>query len=191
MKYKVCTDIDSFDEKKIAESLAWFPQERVDNILKMKTLQGRREKVIAYLLLIDLLKEEGLFYELPQLSYNELGKPSLANYPSVHFNMSHCKRAVAVAIHNAPVGIDVECDRRISPELIRRVCNENEISAVNGAADSAMEFVRLWTRKEALLKCMGCGIRDDLRYVLSDNADYQIETMLIPEAETFLSICTK
>lgn len=169
--------------------LSWFPVERVDNILRISNLQGRREKVAAYVLLVDMLKEEGLLRDLPRIVYAENGKPFLANYPDVHFNMSHCRNAVAVALHDAPVGIDVESRRSVSRAVVERVCCRQELSVIDAAVDPEMEFLRLWTQKEALLKCTGVGIRDNMRDILVGNTEYQIITEELPAVEGFVSVC--
>ena len=191
MIYRVDTSLEQYDEHKIAECLSWFPQERVDNILKINHIQGRREKVAAYVLLVEMMREKNLLQELPQVGYAENGKPFLQNYPDLHFNMSHCKKAVAVALHNAEVGIDVECRRAVSHALMERVCSVGEQEIIRMAADPELEFIRLWTRKEALLKCMGVGIREDLRNVISYYIDYNIITEYISEIDGYLSVCVK
>lgn len=48
------THLDAIDETFIDQCLSWFPNERCEAILKVKHLQGRREKVVAYLLLCQL-----------------------------------------------------------------------------------------------------------------------------------------
>lgn len=191
MIYRVDTSIEQYDEHKIAECLSWFPQERVDNILKISHVQGRREKVAAYVLLVEMMREEGWLAQLPIFHYDENGKPRLANYPHLHFNISHCKKAVAVALHDAEVGIDVECRRAVSQALMERVCCPEELSLICSSSDTELEFIRLWTRKEALLKCMGQGIREDLRNVLSYYVDYKINTEYIAEIDGYLSVCVK
>lgn len=191
MIYRVDTSLELYDEHKIAECLSWFPQERVDNILKINHIQGRREKVAAYELLVEMMREEGCLKQLPVFHYDEDGKPRLSNYPDLHFNISHCKKAVAVALHDAEVGIDVECRRAVSQALMERVCNAEELSLIRSSADAELEFIRLWTRKEALLKCMGVGIREDLRNVISYYIDYKIITEYISEIDGYLSVCVK
>lgn len=191
MIYRVDTSLEQYDEHKIAECLSWFPQERVDNILKINHIQGRREKVAAYVLLVEMMREGNLLQELPMVGYAENGKPFLQNYPDLHFNMSHCKKAVAVALHNAEVGIDVECRRAVSQALMERVCSVGEQEIIRMAADPELEFIRLWTRKEALLKYMGVGIREDLRNVISYYIDYKIITEYISEIDGYLSVCVK
>lgn len=189
MIYQYRTCLDFYDEEMMEKCLSWFPVERVDNILKISNLQGRREKVAAYVLLVDMLKEEGLLRDLPRIVYAENGKPFLANYPDVHFNMSHCRNAVAVALHDAPVGIDVESRRSVSRAVVERVCCRQELSVIDAAVDPEMEFLRLWTQKEALLKCTGVGIRDNMRDILVGNTEYQIITEELPAVEGFVSVC--
>lgn len=191
MIYRVDTSIEQYDEHKIAECLSWFPQERLDNILKINHLQGRREKVAAYELLVEMMREEGCLEQWPLFHYDENGKPRLSNYPDLHFNISHCKKAVAVALHDAEVGIDVECRRAVSQALMERVCCAEELSLIRSSADAELEFIRLWTRKEALLKCTGVGIREDLRNILSYYSDYKIITEYIAEIDGYLSVCVK
>jgi 4'-phosphopantetheinyl transferase len=191
MIYRYRAGLEQYDEAKMAECLSWFPQERVDNILKINHLQGRREKVAAYELLVEMMREEGCLKQLPLFQYDENGKPHLNNYPSLHFNISHCKKAVAVALHHAEVGIDVECRRPVSQALMERVCCAEELSLIRSSADAELEFIRLWTRKEALLKCTGVGIREDLREILSYYTDYKIITEYIAEIDGYLSVCVK
>ena len=191
MIYRYRAGLEQYDEAKMAECLSWFPQERVDNILKINHLQGRREKVAAYELLVEMMREEGCLKQLPLFQYDENGKPHLSNYPSLHFNISHCKKAVAVVLHHAEVGIDIECRRSVSQALMERVCCAEELSLIRSSADAELEFIRLWTRKEALLKCTGVGIREDLRGILSYYTDYKIITEYIAEIDGYLSVCVK
>ena len=62
MIYRVDTSIERYDERKIAECLSWFPQERVDNVLKINHAQGRSEKVAAYVLLVEMMRERSLLH---------------------------------------------------------------------------------------------------------------------------------
>ena len=96
-----------------------------------------------------------------------------------------------MALHDAEVGIDVECRRAVSQALMERVCNAEELSLIRSSADAELAFIRLWTRKEALLKCTGVGIREDLRNILSYYSDYKIITEYIAEIDGYLSVCVK
>ena len=52
--------------------------------------------------------------------------------------------------------------------------NEGEQALIRESDDPQRTFLRLWTQKEAVLKRLGTGIRDDMRDILSDYA-YTIE----------------
>ena len=96
----------------------------------------------------------------PVVEHDARGVPFLPAHPEVHISLSHCRTAVAVAISkDGPVGIDIECRRSINDDLVRRVCTGNEIACIDCSDDRTMSFLQLWTRKEAVLKCRGTGIK--------------------------------
>ena len=98
------------------------------------------------------------------------GKPSVqtrAGGPSpIAFNLSHSGDFVAIAVgRGGTVGIDIECPRSIAEidALLDRFFTDGERAAVRDRpAPHRMEaFLRLWTRKEAVLKAAGVGLSVD------------------------------
>ena len=87
------------------------------------------------------------------------GKP-MAN--GCYFNISHSHGLVACAVSDVPVGIDVEKIRPVSPWLLR-ILSPAERESVRRDED----FFRLWTLKEALIKCRG-GVLGQIRHVHFD-----------------------
>ena len=84
------------------------------------------------------------------------GRPRLAQ-PGLEASISHAGDVVAVALTTAgPVGVDIEV---VAPgefeSLIESVCTPAEQEFVQGARD----FYAYWTRKEAVLKATGEGLR--------------------------------
>ncbi len=101
-----------------------------------------------------------------------LGKPVLGspepvdlelNPPAaLHFNLSHCDDLGWLALAPVPVGIDVERVRELEDllPLIQSHCTADEIDTLITLpqAERAVAFLRIWTRKEAVLKAWGTGI---------------------------------
>jgi len=87
---------------------------------------------------------------------NQHGRPVLAG-TGLHASVSHSGDVVAVAITVAgPVGVDVEAGRAIDFGAVTdSVCTPAERACVAGAGD----FYAYWTRKEAVLKATGDGLR--------------------------------
>ncbi|MDY5968662.1 MAG: 4'-phosphopantetheinyl transferase superfamily protein [Bacteroidales bacterium] len=116
---------------------------------------------------------------MPLFEYAAKGKPSIKNIPDVHFNISHCRRAVALVLHDSEVGIDVETRRNVSNALINKVCNADEQRLVRAAADPVMEFLRLWTCKESMVKYTGMGLTGHLPSILA-TAPFGVKQVSIP-----------
>ena len=89
------------------------------------------------------------------------GKPSLAgaSVPGLHFNLSHARRAVAVAFASCPVGVDTERHRPCNRDRIAAgLFHARERRWIEGCVDREVAFFRLWTLKEALVKASGRGL---------------------------------
>lgn len=90
-----------------------------------------------------------------------LGKPLLEDGPS--FSISHSGDYVLVALAaEGRLGADVEAIRplRNLPSLARTSFGADEYEHVMGLpeAERLLPFFRTWTRKEAILKALGCGL---------------------------------
>ena len=110
----------------------------------------------AGLLAAHVLKEHGA--EDFALSYNEHGKPYLTHHPDIHFNLSHSGRLAVCAVSDAPVGVDVERERKYSASVARRFFTPEEYDFVEKSDDRGNAFLQIWTRKESYLKMRGCGL---------------------------------
>jgi len=90
-------------------------------------------------------------------------KPYLSRGPE--FNISHSGGFVVCAVDDRPIGIDVEEIRAVRDRdglASRYFCSE-EIEKMKASADPKLEFLRIWTKKEACLKLTGEGLTRDLR----------------------------
>jgi 4'-phosphopantetheinyl transferase len=88
---------------------------------------------------------------------NNQGKPYIAEYPNFHFNISHTHNAIAVAVSNAEIGIDIERLRKPELRIAYRYFAPNEVAYIE-AFDSTERFYEVWTKKEAFIKWTGKGL---------------------------------
>lgn len=92
------------------------------------------------------------------------GKPYLAGYPKIHFNISHSGDWAVCALAAMPCGVDIQERRPISSErIVERTMNAKEQRQIREAEDSTGEFIRLWTYKESCIKLSGEGLHQDMK----------------------------
>jgi 4'-phosphopantetheinyl transferase len=115
----LCTDAE------VERMLPLVPDSRREQALRFRHTFGRFACLKSYLMLEQLLRDE-FGISNPRISVSEHGKPYLADYPNIHFNISHCLKAVAVVVADIPVGIDVESFRDYSDGLLDKTMNETE-----------------------------------------------------------------
>ena len=172
--YLLRDDIASLDGQQTERLLLALPDWRREVALRYKHLAGRRESATAYLLLLAPLQHQHGINEAPHFVIGPHGKPSLLEFPHIHFNTSHCHKAVICAIGDAPVGVDIEGRRSIRDSLVDYTMNAAEKERIARAEDPEMEFLKLWTAKEAVVKLSGEGIQDNIRDILTLAKDRNI-----------------
>lgn len=89
---------------------------------------------------------------------NEWGRPQTQDGPA--FNLSHAGPHALIAVgRDRPIGVDIETpDRRLSPEVfdaVASIAERREAAALGVEPDDRL---RLWVRKEAILKAFGLGL---------------------------------
>ena len=92
------------------------------------------------------------------------GKPCLVvdEPPTLEFNLSHSRNFGLLAIaRDLELGVDVEEFRKVEPGVPERYFSAVEIQDLSQLKgdDWLSGFLRCWTRKEAVLKAEGVGLR--------------------------------
>lgn len=174
MLYRIFDDMTQCSEQEVARLLPLVSAQRREQALGYKHTFGQYCCLQSYKMLCELLAEWSRLHQLPInqqpiFLYNDYGAPYIEGGP--HFSISHCKRGIAVAVSENPIGIDIEAIRTFSPDLIRKTMNEDEQLRITSSAIPEVEFIRFWTQKEALLKLQGTGIISDLHHVLTHVQD--------------------
>ena len=117
---------------------------------KYKTEEGKKEKILSYYLKKKYIKD---YY------IDDNGKP-LSN--NIFFNISHSGGNVILGLNDKhQIGVDVEVIRKINIKLRKHISSDEEYSCIHTDED----FFKLWTNKEAIVKCLGSGIRMDMKLI--------------------------
>ena len=130
-------------------------------LLKNKYLVGRGTLRNILTLYLHIEAKNIIF------NYGKNGKPELSMDSSIFFNMSHSGEHALVGISEAPIGIDIEyMDRKANFDSLAPLImtnKEKEKFYLLRENEKISAFYRLWTRKEAFVKCLGQGLYYDLK----------------------------
>ena len=185
---RIFDDMAQISEEAIQRLLPLVSDERRVEALRYKHLFGQFACLQSYVMLREMLESLGLTHPFV-FARNEHGKPYLKDHPEVHFNLSHCKNGIAVAVSDQPVGIDIERYRQVSDSLIRYTMNPKEERLIHESDDPIRTFTEYWTKKEAVFKLRGTGItREGIHQLLE--GDEEVETFVHPEKRYAYSIAT-
>lgn len=90
---------------------------------------------------------------------NEFGKPLSIDKI---FNISHSKGVVALAISKEfSIGLDVEVIRDYKDETAKYISSDEEYASIKDNES----FFTIWTNKEALVKCLGTGVKEEVKKI--------------------------
>ena len=185
---RIFDDMEQCTPEEVQRLLPLVSDERREEALRYKHLFGQFACLKSYVMLREMLESMGLSHPF-LFTKNEHGKPFLKDYPEVHFNLSHCKNGILVAVSNEPVGVDIESYHDANDSLIRYTMNDEERRIITESADPVRAFTEYWTKKEAVFKLRGTGITHDLHDLL--RGDEHVETHVNPEKRYAYSIATK
>ncbi|KAI3473360.1 hypothetical protein Pfo_030650 [Paulownia fortunei] len=151
------------------------PCER-ENVLQMRGEELRKSALLARALVRTTIARYQINSQINPRSLkfrkNIHGKPEVQwqfsddwHPPPLHFNISHTSSLVACGVTiNSQIGIDVEEKHRSIKHNIlsfaRRYFSKHEVQFLAAISDPQvqhMEFIKLWTLKEAYVKALGKG----------------------------------
>lgn len=161
----------SFEAELTPRSLAtyrdWLSPDETARWVRFRREEDRRRYLLARGLVRGVLSDytqqppEALAFDV-----QAQGKPVLRTAPGLHFNLSHTRGLVALAVcREAELGVDVEAiDPSLDPlRLAARHFSPRERETLAAAEAAQYErFFEVWTLKEAWLKALGCGLGRDL-----------------------------
>lgn len=155
MIYFSVTDISAVVDDEVS-----ILRERLEAHFSDKTGLKRKDSVCARAFLCSLLKEVYGMSDFVVLSH-ENGKPYIKG-SEIHFNLSHSDDIVLCAFGDEKVGCDVEHIKAYNEKIAHRFFTEKEQMRLNESCNKALDFTKLWTLKESILKYSGEGMSGGL-----------------------------
>jgi 4'-phosphopantetheinyl transferase len=145
-----------------AEAQALLSPAEADRAARLRDFRDRQTYVFAHAALRLLLAPALGAQPKAEFATGAHGKPRLPGGEAVHFNLSYRRGMVALAIGDAPLGVDIEVVRPGIDMLGigQRFFTGEEQAFLQAppSGDVAARFFGLWTRKEALVKAAGLGV---------------------------------
>lgn len=89
--------------------------------------------------------------------YNQYGKPFFRD--DLKFSITHTANHVFIALSDTEIGIDAEAVRNnINKNLLSRTMTEAESEKLLKSDNFSIDFLKIWTVKEAYFKMTGTGL---------------------------------
>lgn len=172
--YKIEYDIFYEREKEILGELL---SDRRIKAERLKNKKNRAVSMAAGLVLQKVLREEyGIELRDGDLTAGEHGKLQIKEKA---FNISHSGDFVVLAVSDSEIGVDIECKTDPGRRVTERFFTEAEKSYVRNDDD----FRRIWTMKEAFIKCLGKGLSIPLRsFSVAKQDEKQAEVKAVDRA---------
>lgn len=153
---KIPKNDTSFTKEALLKNLPKSFKERADRYLSKESSMSY---IVGRLLLKKALLDNKLSTSLlEEIHYSEHGKPSLMSH---NFSISHSNWYVTLVFSTEfSIGIDIENKKRIDLKLFSYLFTVPEWKSIMEADNSLDRFYWFWVRKEALLKAVGCALKD-------------------------------
>jgi 4'-phosphopantetheinyl transferase len=153
----------------------------------------------------QIIEEKGFTFN-KEIGYTLEGKPFFKYNPKQEFSISHTKQYIAIALHNKPIGIDIEQVRQYKASIAQRFLHPKEaiyLASLSNANLQNRAFTQLWTLKEAYVKCTGEGIANNLKtfqiilpkranqnpQILYNKTQVKLQSEFNNDEGIFISIC--
>ena len=162
----------SLSKKKIGLLLNKLPPARKERVEKLTANPVYREFLIVEYFIVTKklkLKNTGDF------SYGETGKPFVEN-AELNFSLSHCNDILIVAFSKSNIGVDIQFLLPFKNEVASLVCNDAEYNLIENSKNPDLEFTKLWTKKESIVKFYGGTLYKDTKNILTDNPHLKVIT---------------
>ncbi|GEN77126.1 4'-phosphopantetheinyl transferase family protein [Chryseobacterium hagamense] len=155
------------DEQQLEKQFARLPAHITEPVYRYKIPVDRTGRMISRMLLETLIKK---YFPYQGFSWDDYRKEASSKPyfegSDIRFSSAHHEEMSIVCITAGKTcGIDSEVLKPIDPYLYSDFLHAEEKGFITGRKDPVQSFYDIWTRKEAVLKASGLGIRCELNSI--------------------------
>lgn len=141
------------------KNLPYLNKEDIEEFSRFKTDVGKKEKAVS------------AYFKRKYIGSFSLDNNKKPISDSVFFNISHSNGIVVFAKYIKPIGVDIEHIKNKNEEIKDFVLSDVEKKLVKDDED----FFSIWVSKESLIKCIGTGLKKDVKAIPSIPLDGEKE----------------
>lgn len=150
--------LDSIDDTLINRAICLLPP---DISKKIKSFYHKKDSIrslLGYMMLKKVLFQFDQYTN--SISFTKYGKPYIQHQNFFHFNISHSKRWVVLAVSKDEIGVDIEYIKPVCFDTMKGALTEEEYTKLQSLPNYEAEkyFYKIWTVKESFLKMIGIGL---------------------------------
>lgn len=160
MIYNYICNVDDFPNDILDNSFTFLPSFIKDDIYKSRNVNDKKCRLIARLILYDILRNDGVVDLIRYWERNIYGKPSIPGWRS--FNITHSNKLLIVSLSTETIGVDVEELRKIDLSNLTAWLHPEELNHIFKSQDPLSAFYHVWIRKEAFFKALGTGLSNEM-----------------------------
>lgn len=160
MKNVYITSVDCLDDISLYNKAYRF----LSRSRKLKLSKYRNDLDKKLCMAAELLLKHALFVENHlnfneelQYEFNNNQKPYIKNI-EINFNLSHSGKYCICVLDKCDIGCDIQTMADIKTDIAKRFFHPNEYDYLKLIKNNTKVFYRLWTLKEAFIKCVGGGL---------------------------------
>lgn len=148
-------------------NLPYLNNEDIEEFSRFKTDTGKKEKAVS------------AYFKRKYIGSYLLDENKKPIADDIYFNVSHSNGVVVFAKYIKPIGVDIEHIKSKNEDIKDFVLSDSEKKFVKSDED----FFSIWVSKESLIKCIGTGLKKDVKAIPSIPLDGKKEY----EGKTFYS----
>lgn len=128
-----------------------------------------------------------------EIYLHKKGKPHFC-YRNINFNISYSENFMLIGLSNIKIGVDIEAITTFNINVVKKFFTENEKEYIYNANNKELFNIncyKIWTQKEAYVKCTGQGINKSFKLIDTISLQNKVILKSFKNGLFIISYCLK